>query len=106
MKIRRLPMISDAPIITSSRIFRRWILKVLPGSRILWLTLALLTCEHLADVKNNLLVGKNLKSVESGSSWIWGTGQHRARSSPASWGTREFSPGAGEGDAPASLSHL
>lgn len=59
-------------IITSSRTFRRWVLKVLSGRRILRLTWALLTCEHLADVKNSLLVGTSLNSVESGGSLFGG----------------------------------
>lgn len=58
--------------ITSSRTFRRWVLKVLSGRRILRLTWALLTCEHLAGVKNSLLVGTDLNSVESGGSLFGG----------------------------------
>lgn len=57
---------------TSSRTFRRWVLKVLSGRRILRLTWALLTCEHLAGVKNSLLVGTDLNSVESGGSLFGG----------------------------------
>lgn len=91
------------PLITSSRIFRHWVLDVLSGCRILWLTRALLTCDHIADMKNNLLIGK-LKSVESSSSL--GTGQHRTHSSPASWRTREFYLGWGKRDSLASFSHL
>lgn len=58
--------------ITSSRTFRRWVLKVLSGRRILRLTWALLTCEHLVGVKNSLLVGTDLNSVESGGSLFGG----------------------------------
>lgn len=51
-----LPVTSNAPIIMSPKLFRHWISKVLSISRVLRIALTLLHYEHLAEMKNHLLI--------------------------------------------------